>query len=120
MSVTDSESILVTIDVSSMSEKNSTATGTVTRSNTDITQALVVQLTSDRATEARVPATVTIPANQSQASFTITSVNEFIIDGNQFVQITANALDYQSGVATLTVRDDDPEFPGITHAIASM
>ena len=111
LSVTDSESILVTIGVSSMNEKDGTATGTVTRSNTDITQSLVVQLTSDRVTEARVPATVTIPANQSQATFTITSVNEFIIDGDQLVQITANALDYQSGVASLTVRDDDPNFP---------
>lgn len=111
LSVTDSESIVVSIDVSSINERNGTATGTVTRSNTDISQALVVQLTSDRVTEAGVPATVTIPANRTQASFTITSVNEFIVDGDQLVQITANAVDYESGSASLTVRDDDPNFP---------
>jgi subtilisin-like proprotein convertase family protein len=111
LSVTDSESILVTIDVSSISEKNGSAIGTVKRENTDITHALVVQLTSDRVTEARVPATVTIPGNQSQVTFTITSVNEFIIDGDQLVQITANAVDYEGGTASLTVLDDDPSFP---------
>ncbi len=111
LSVTDSEAIFMSIDVSSISEKNATAIGTVTRSNTDITQPLVVQLTSDRPTEATVPATVTIPANQSRATFTITSVNEFIIDGDQLVNLTANAVDYESGSAALTVLDDDPEFP---------
>lgn len=111
LSVTDSEAIFLSIDVSSISEKNGTAIGTVARDNSDITQPLVVQLTSDRLTEATVPATVTIPANQSQATFTITSVNEFIIDGDQLVNITANAVDYESGSVALTVLDDDPEFP---------
>ena len=111
LNVTDSESLSIAINVSSMIEKNGVVIGTVSRSNTDTVQALVVQLVSDDATEATVPASVTIPANQAQVTFTITSVNDHLIDGNQTVNITASAGDYESGSASLIVRDDDPNFP---------
>ena len=111
LNVTDSESLSISINVSSMIEKNGIAIGTVSRSNTDTAQALVVQLVSDDVTEATVPASVTIPANQSQVTFTIASVNDHLIDGNQTVHITASASDYENGTASLIVRDDDPNFP---------
>ncbi len=111
LTVTDIESLSTTISVGFIVEKNGVAIGTVSRSNTNTAQALVVQLVSDDTTEATVPASVTIPANQSEVKFAITSVNDSLIDGNQTVHLTASADDYESGSAALIVRDDDPNFP---------
>ncbi len=64
----------------------------MTRSNTDTGSAIVVNLQSGDTTEATVPATVVIPAGQSQASFPITAVDDALLDGTQTVTITASAV----------------------------
>ncbi len=60
-----------------------TATGTVTRSNTDITSPVTVTLVSNDTTEANVPSEVTILAGQTSASFTVTAVDDNLLDGTQ-------------------------------------
>ncbi len=75
-----------------LSENGGTATGTVTRSNTDNAGPLVVQLTSSDTSEAIVPATVTIPGGQSSVSFTIAAVDDTLLDGAQTVVISSSAL----------------------------
>ena len=75
---------------------------TVTRGNTDISAALTVTLSSSDTTEATVPATVTIPANQASATFTVTGVNDTLLDGTQTATITATAAGYVSGSAQST------------------
>lgn len=73
--VTDLETLSVTINFTSISESGGLATGTVTRSNTDNSSALVVNLVSNDTSEATVPATVTIPANQASVfSESVTSM----------------------------------------------
>jgi hypothetical protein len=101
------ETLLLVIDVTSMSENSGTATGTVTRSNTDdLSQALTVELFSDDASEATVPATIEIPANQASATFTITAVDDVLLDGTQTVTVTATHVDYVvGGSETLDVTD---------------
>ncbi|MCA9085082.1 MAG: matrixin family metalloprotease, partial [Planctomycetaceae bacterium] len=84
----ETAALTVTIDPSSISEAGGTAIGTVSR-NTDTTEALVVLLASSDETEATVPASVTIPAGQSSATFTITAVDDALFDGTQSVSITA-------------------------------
>src|SRR5262249_8971086 len=64
---------------------SSTATGTVTRLDTDNSQALTVNLVSSNTTEATVPAYVVIPGGQTSATFNITAPNDFIPDGTQNV-----------------------------------
>lgn len=81
-------------------------TATVTR-NTPTTDALVVNLTSDKLTEATVPPSVVIPAGTNSATFNIASVLDGVTDGNQTVTITAAAAGFTSGSDTLVVSDAD-------------
>jgi 6-phosphogluconolactonase (cycloisomerase 2 family) len=107
LDVTDFETLTVTIDATSMSENGGSATGTVTRSNTDTGQALTVTLASSDTTEAAVPASVTIPANEASATFTIAAVDDTLLDGTQTLTVTAAAAGYIIGDATLDVTDFD-------------
>lgn len=84
-----------------------TITGTVSR-NTDATQALAVTLTTSDATEATVPAQVTIPAGATSVEFTITAPVEEIIDGSQAVTISASADGFVAANARLIVTDVIP------------
>ena len=79
-------------------------TGTLSR-NTGSNVALVVALASSETTEATVPASVTIPAGQSSATFGITSINDGVSDGNQTVVISASAPGLTTGSDTLVVSD---------------
>lgn len=88
-------------------------TGTVTRDG-DLSQSLVVTLSSNDTTEATVPATVTIAAGQASATFTISAVDDAIIDGTQIATIGAAAANYRSGSANLSVTDNDA--PGFSSA----
>ena len=89
----------------SESAVNPASTGTVSRTGST-TSALVVSLTSSDETEATVLATVTIAAEQTSATFSITAVNDTFPDGNQTVTLTATAAGAAAGTATLTVQDD--------------
>jgi uncharacterized delta-60 repeat protein len=86
-------------------------TGTVTRSGTDLSQALTVWLSSTDTTEATVPASVVIPAGQTSASFAVNAVDDSITDGPQNVGILATAT-FPDGVA------QDFSFVGGTSSIA--
>ena len=59
-----------------------------------------------------MPATVTIPAGQTTATFPINAVDNAIADGPQTVTITASAVGLPSATATAVVTDNDT--PGIT------
>ncbi|WP_254510021.1 beta strand repeat-containing protein [Anatilimnocola floriformis] len=109
LQVTDNDgSILsLTTSVSTISETNGSTTGTVTRTSGNITQPLVVTLSSSDTTEATVPATVTIPANQTSATFTISAVDDAIVDGTQSVTIFASASGFTGANVGLQVTDND-------------
>ncbi|MFO0929485.1 MAG: Ig-like domain-containing protein [Gemmataceae bacterium] len=97
VSVTDNEpsgpALQVTIDRTGVLEQAgaNVATGTVTRYGFPLDQALTVTLTSSDTTEATVPASVTIPAGQTSATFAIAAVDDSLTDGSQPVTITAAA-----------------------------
>ena len=74
--VTDYETLSVTISPAAISENGGTATGTVTRSNTDDSAALIVTLASNDTSEATVPTTITVPAGQASATFAVTAVDD--------------------------------------------
>lgn len=92
---------------------SSAATGTLTRTG-NTTNALTVTLTSDDTSEATVPASVTIPAGQTSVTFTVSAVEDAIIDGPQETKITASATGHTSGSETLLVTDNDGELLSLT------
>ncbi|MEZ6086976.1 MAG: hypothetical protein R3C05_02870 [Pirellulaceae bacterium] len=106
--ITDDEAstLTVTIDKSSLDEDGGTATGTVRR-NANTSEALIADLSSSDLGEANVPASVTIPAGSDSATFTITGVDDSIVDGTQSVIITASADTFINGTAGIDVADDD-------------
>jgi hypothetical protein len=82
------------------------ATGTVT-SSAPPTQNIVVQLVSSNPAKLIVPATATILAGQTTATFTMTPVDNKVIDGNQNVTVTATFENWTTGSATTSVIDTD-------------
>ena len=107
--VSDDEGVAgvsVSIADASISENGGTTTGTVTR-NTLTTNDLTVTLTTDDSGEATVPASVVILAGQTSATFTITAVDDALVDGSQTVVITAAATGLASGTGSVQVTDDE-------------
>ena len=75
--------------------------------NTDMALPLTVQLSSSDATEATVPAIVTIPVGQSSTTFVISSVDDLLLDGSQRVTLSASSLGYVSTERTIDVTDQE-------------
>jgi len=99
--------LIVTIDRTSIPEFNGSAIGTVRRSAANLGSQLVVTLQSDKTDEATVANSVVIPANQASVSFTITAVDDQVVDGTQTVLITAEASGFVDGAQSLQVTDSD-------------
>jgi uncharacterized repeat protein (TIGR01451 family) len=68
---------------------------------------LIVNLASSDTTEATVPATVTILAGQTNATFTLTIIDDTELDGPQKATVTASAPGFTSGSASITVNDNE-------------
>ncbi len=83
------------------------AIGTVTRSDANLDDPLVVSLHSDDFTEATLASKVTIPRGAASATFEIRAVDDDVVDGDNVVQLTVSAESHQSDLAELVVRDDD-------------
>jgi len=98
--------LLVSIVAASINENGGTTTATVSRSSSTSGN-LVVSLLSSDTSEATVPATVTILDGQASANFTVTAVDDSLLDPNITVTITATAAGFTSGTDTVTVIDDD-------------
>ncbi|HEY9642543.1 MAG TPA: hypothetical protein V6C57_18805, partial [Coleofasciculaceae cyanobacterium] len=82
------------------------ATGTVTRTG-DLTNPLVVTLSSNDTSEATVPTSVTLAAGQASATFAIAAIDDTTVDGSQPVILTASATGFSNATTALTVTDDD-------------
>jgi len=98
--------LTLSIAQASISESSGVSQATVTRSP-GTSGSLTVTLTSSDTTEATVPSTVTIPDGADSAMFTVTGVDDTVVDGTQTVTITASAAGYTSYSATVVVTDDD-------------
>ena len=103
--VTDFESLVVSITPASISENGGSATGTVSRPAGSGLQAITVSLSSSDASEATVPSSVTILANQTSASFAVSAVDDALLDGTQTVTITASTAGLANGTGTVNVTD---------------
>jgi hypothetical protein len=68
---------------------------------------VVVTLKSSDTTEVTLPATVNIPAGQTNATFKLTPVNDTRLDGSRKAMITATAPFYEPASAVVTVHDNE-------------
>ncbi len=92
LTVTDDEPVLtLTVAPPTFSEGAgaTAATGTVTRTGSTA-QAVTLLLSSNTLTAATVPASVTIPAGQTSATFPLSPVDEAVPDGDQTVTVSAS------------------------------
>ncbi len=105
--VTDLERVELTLSTATLSEAGGSITATVSRTNTDQSSALTVNLTSSDETEATVPRSIIIPANQSRShlAFKRKTIPCWMVC-NRF-SIHASASGYASSVAELTVSDSE-------------
>ncbi len=96
LTVLDHERLTITTSKSTLQETNDSITVTVIRSNTDISQQLLVELS---ASNLLIPSSVTIPAGQSSVTFTANANGSIVQTGSQAGVITATAAGYDSGRA---------------------
>ena len=68
---------------------------------------LVIALASDDETELTVPATVTIPAGETSATFDPTVENDVDVDDTQTATVTASAVGWTSGSDSIDILDND-------------
>ena len=121
VAVIDNDGVILTLTLAanSISENGGKAIATVTR-NIITNTPLEVQLSSSDTTEATVPTSVIIPANQASATFEIQGVDDTILDGTQAVIITAKPtytgtnLTVDAGQATANLNVTDNESPSLT------
>lgn len=112
-----STTLTVSINTTTISEKNGSATGTVSRMDADLSQALTVHLTSSDVGSATVPNSVIIPANQSSINFTISAVDDHIVSGTKTVTITATATGFSQGTSSLNISDSDSSWHNANNPI---
>jgi len=104
--VLDDEPFLtVEIEDASMSENGGFSPATVTRVGT--VGDLVAALSSSDTNEATVPTDVTIWAGQTSQIFTVTAVDDVILDGTQTPTITATGYGHNPGSDSIDVTDDE-------------
>ncbi len=99
-------SLSVTIDPTSISEDGGIAMATVALSQT-LDEAITIDLSNSDLDSVTLPTSVIIPAGAPSAQFAINAVDDFIVDGDANVTITASTDGFDSGSASLLVIDDD-------------
>src|SRR5262245_4828622 len=120
--------LTLTIPATSVSEAaGADAVGVLLNRTGDLSQPLTVNLTSSDTSEATVPATVSFAVGQQEVGFSISAVDDTILDGTQTVTITATpnvsqgqafGLDSSYGVSGLALTRLDMSIQPPEQAIA--
>ena len=102
--------VTLSLDKSTIAENSGAGAAvlTVTRTGTSLANALVVNLVSSDTSEVTLPASVTIPANQSSTTVSISAVDDALFDGTQRVTLNPSAQGFESVGASLDVTDFQP------------
>lgn len=75
----------------------------------DLTNPVLVNLSSGDPAEASVPASVTIPGGAASKTFDVSGVADSVVDGDQVITLSAFLAGYETGSTTVTVTDEDGE-----------
>jgi large repetitive protein len=84
---------------------------TVTRSGTDLSQAITLAVTVSHDGQLNLPQTVTIPANQTASTFQITPVDDSLADGDRRVTFFLAATNHWTVSQSIEVIDNDSLSP---------
>lgn len=109
ITVLDNENTNLTVSLpASAYEGNGVLTGAgrISISGT-LPSALAVSLQSSDTTELVIPASVTILAGQTNATFNLTIVDDTLQDGTQTAVVTASAASFTDSSADIAVKDND-------------
>jgi hypothetical protein len=105
--VADYETLFGALNVTSVLENagNDAVTWTITRSNSDNSQPLQVQLSNSDGSELSVPATATIPAGVAFVNVPISVLDDSLLDGTIQVSLLASANGYRTRTDVVSVQD---------------
>jgi subtilisin family serine protease len=107
ITVIDNESRIISVSIpASAAEGAGPLTGTVTTSGV-LVSPLTISLSSSPADRVSLSGPVTIPAGSSSATFTLTPLENTAPDGDHTVQVTADALSFTPGTASIVITDND-------------
>ena len=98
-------------------EGSAPVTGTVILPSAPATDQTVT-LTSSLPARATVTPTVTVPAGQTSAMFSVTIVDDSLLNGPQAAMISAAANGYQGGLAYIVVQDNESAILALTSTSA--
>jgi hypothetical protein len=110
LGITDNDvaALTLTLSVNEIAEDAGTnaVSGLLTR-NTSLTGPLTVNLTSDRPDVLLAPASVTIPAGQAAAVFSLTPIADGLLGGTRRARVTAASAGFPSVSAAVDVLNTD-------------
>ena len=106
--IQDHETLTIAVTADAIPENGGSTTTTVTRSNANIAEPLTVTLAASQPDQITMDQVVTIPAGAASVEFTITAVDDALLDGTQTTTISASALGYVSIADNLDVIDFEP------------
>ena len=108
ITVHDNETAVLTVNLPTTAhETDGTLAGTVTASQAP-TRNITVTLGSDNISHLSVPATVTILAGHTSASFTATVVDDHVIESSPMpITVTAQVENWTTGSTTVSLLDSD-------------
>ena len=109
ISVDDNEMAVLTLSVPTNVTENAGTLGgqaSVTVSAT-VAKATAITLASSDTNLLQVPASVTIPANQSSANFNLSIMDDSRIDGTQFATVTTSAANWTNDSKLITITDNE-------------
>ena len=108
--------IIVTLPASA-TEGSAPVTGTVILPSAPATDQTVT-LTSSLPSRATVTPTITVPAGQTSATFSVTIIDDSILNGSQAAMISASATNYQGGLTYIVVQDNESAILALTSTTA--
>jgi len=114
--VTVGNILYLDIQATSILESTTAPVRCIVTQSGDYTADLVVALSASVAGQVTIPATVTIPANQSAIVFNLNTINNAVLEGPRNVDVTASAATYTNATKTITILDD--EVPALTASLS--
>lgn len=114
--ITVAELLTLDIQTPSIVENNPNPVRCIVNRSGNFSSQLVVTLSASVDGQVTIPATVTIPANQSSVSFNLNTVNNAVLEGTRSIIITASAASFVNAVNIISIYDD--EIPKLTAVLS--
>ena len=110
----DSAELTLTITTPTLGEPDGLGRAVVHRNVADVTEPLVVALSSDPTGDLMLPETTTIPTGQRSVEFAFTPEDNDIVDGDRSVVVTGTADRFSEDGASVLIIDEDVPPPTLT------